>query len=233
MDIIRQLERLVEKLGDLGDEIVIVGGCSPALILDINLVPDLRPTNDIDLLVKTESYGKYVLFVERMKEKGFTERQGDPIGRYVWEDLVVDVIPTETGVLGFSNPWYKEAFDKAIKKRLPSGRVLRTITPIYFLATKLEAFRTRGEGDPLSSPDLEDIVAVMVEFPAFEEELKEASSDLRQYISAQFRRLTQLADYPHFLSAHLRGDEASQAFLPKLRDIYERISSLTYGATGS
>ena len=233
MDIIRQLERLVEKLGDLGDEIVIVGGCSPALILDINLVPDLRPTNDVDFMIKAESYGEYARFVEKMKGKGFTERQGDPIGRYVWEDLIVDVIPTETGVLGFTNPWYKEAFDKAVKKRLPSGRILKTITPIYFLATKLEAFRARGEGDPLSSPDLEDIISVMVEFPAIEEELKEASPNLRQYISAQFKKLIQSADYPHFLSAHLRGDEASQASLPKLREIFERISYLTFGATGS
>ena len=233
MDIIRQLEQLAEKLGDLGDEIVIVGGCLPALILDINLVPDLRPTNDIDFVIKAESYGKYALFVEKLKEKGFTERQGDPIGRYIWGDLVVDVIPTETGVLGFSNPWYKEAFDKAIKKRLPSGRILKTITPIFFIATKLEAFRSRGKGDPLSSPDLEDIIGVMVEFPAIEEELTEASANLRQYISAQFKKLTQMADYPHFLSAHLRGDEASQAFLPKLRVMFERISSLTYGATGS
>ncbi|MGA1865458.1 MAG: hypothetical protein ACMUHX_10380 [bacterium] len=52
MDIIQQLELLAEKLDDLCDEIVIVGGCTPALILDINIVPELRPTNDVDFIIK-------------------------------------------------------------------------------------------------------------------------------------------------------------------------------------
>jgi hypothetical protein len=51
MDIIQQLELLAEKLGDVVDEIMIVGGCSPALILNIDTIPDLRPTYDIDIVI--------------------------------------------------------------------------------------------------------------------------------------------------------------------------------------
>ena len=74
MDVIQQLELLAEKLGDLCEEVVVVGGCSPALILDINTAPDLRPTDDVDVMVQTDNYGRYFDFIERIKEKGFVER---------------------------------------------------------------------------------------------------------------------------------------------------------------
>jgi len=166
MDIIQQLELLAEKLGNLAEEIMVVGGCSPALILDINVAPDLRPTDDVDIVIQAETYGKYVQFIQKIREKGFEERQGDPIGRYSSGEFVVDVIPTEADVLGFSNRWYKKAFDNSIAKKLPSGRVLKTIAPVYFIAAKLEAFRARAEEDLMASPDLEDLITVLVEHPS-------------------------------------------------------------------
>jgi predicted nucleotidyltransferase len=172
LDAIQQLELLTEKLGDLCEEVVVVGGCSPALILDINTAPDLRPTDDVDVMVQADNYGRYFDFIERIKERGFVERQGDPIGRYVSDELVVDVMPTEADVLGFTNKWYKKAFAKAVYQKLPSGKSIKTVTPVYFIATKFEAFRNRGKNDLTASPDLEDIVTILVEVPTFEEELK-------------------------------------------------------------
>lgn len=225
MDAIEQLELLAQKLGDLSQEIVIVGACSPALILDESTAPDLRPTYDVDILVQAESYGRYFHFIERLKEKGFTEREGDPIGRYVSGELVVDVMPTEADVLGFTNKWYRKAFAHAVYQELPSGKSIKTVTLVYFVATKFEAFRNRGRSDVMASPDLEDIITMIVETPAFEEELGVADADVQRYISDQFKRLVSDENYPHFLSAHLRGDEASQAFLPQLRQLIEKIAS--------
>ena len=68
LDAIQQLELLVEKLGNLCEEIVVVGGCSPALILDIHTAPDLRPTDDVDVMVQADNYGRYFDFIERIKE---------------------------------------------------------------------------------------------------------------------------------------------------------------------
>lgn len=225
MDIIQQLELLSERLGDLVEEILVVGGCSPALILDINTSPDLRPTYDVDIVIQAESYGKYMGFIQKIKERGFVERQGDPIGRYASGEIVVDVIPTEADVLGFSNRWYKRAFDSPISKKLPSGRVLKTIAPVFFVAAKLEAFQARGQEDLMASADLEDIITVLVEYPSFQEELREVDRNVQEYIIGEFQKLTSDENYPHFLSAHLRGDEASQASLPKLRRLVEGIAS--------
>lgn len=226
MDIIQQLELLAEKLVELCEEVVVVGACSPALILDVSTAPDLRPTDDVDIMVQADNYGRYFSFVERIKEKGFVERQGDPIGRYVSGELVVDVMPTEADVLGFTNKWYKKAFTEAVYQKLPSGKSIKAVTPVYFVATKFEAFRGRGKGDVMASPDLEDIITILVEVSTFEEELKQADKDAQKYISDQFKKLVSDRNYPHFLSAHLRGDEASQAFLPELRRLIERIAGL-------
>jgi hypothetical protein len=225
LDAIQQLELLAEKLDELCEEVVVVGACSPALILDMNTAPDLRPTDDVDIMVQADTYGRYFNFVERIKKKGFIERQGDPIGRYVSGELVVDVMPTEAGVLGFTNKWYKKAFAEAVYQNLPSGKSIRTVTSVYFVATKFEAFRGRGKGDAMASSDLEDIVTILVEVPTFEQELKKTDRDVREYISDQFKKLVSDNNYPHVLSAHLRGDEATQAFLPELRQLIERIAS--------
>jgi hypothetical protein len=226
LDIIKQLELLAETLGELCEEVVVVGGCSPALILDMNTAPDLRPTDDVDIMVQADNYGRYLGFVAKIKKKGFVERQGDPIGRYVSGELVVDVMPTEADVLGFTNKWYKKAFANATYQKLPSGKFIKTVTPVYFVATKFEAFKDRGRGDVMTSPDLEDIITILAEVPTFEEELKQADRDIRRYISDQFKKLVSDKNYPHFLPAHLRGDEASQAFLPELRQLIERIARL-------
>lgn len=65
MDLIEQLELFADKLGDLCEEMVIVGGCSPALILDIDTAPDLRPTDDVDVIVQADNYGKYIKFIAK------------------------------------------------------------------------------------------------------------------------------------------------------------------------
>jgi len=224
LDIIQQLELLAEKLGELCEEVVVVGGCSPALLLDINTAPDLRPTGDVDIMVQADNYGRYFGFVKRIKEKGFVERQGDPIGRFASGELIVDVMPTEADVLGFTNRWYKKAFANATYRKLPSGKSIKTVTPVYFVATKFEAFSSRGNDDVMASPDLEDIITILVEVPTLEEDLKQADKDVQRYISDQFRKLVSDKNYPHFLSSHIRGDEASQAFLPELRRLIERIA---------
>jgi len=66
---------------------------------------------------------------------------------------------------------------------------------------------------------------MIVETPAFEKELGVADTDVQRYISDQFKRPVSDENYPHLLSAHLRGDEASEAFLPELRQLIEKIAS--------
>lgn len=69
-------------------------------------------------------------------------------------------MPVDEHVLGFSNRWYPAAIEAAQTLEIAEHDV-RVVIPALFIATKLEAFHGRGDGDVVSSHDLEDIVAVL------------------------------------------------------------------------
>ncbi len=79
---------------------------------------------------------------------------------------------------------------------LPSGQQIRVIPPPYLLATKLEAWNGRGGGDHLRSHDLEDIITLVDGRGEVADEVDDAPSDLREFLS---RELATLLDQPRFL----------------------------------
>lgn len=107
-------------------------------------------------------------------------------------------MPLEESVLGFSNRWYARALSARREHRLPSGARLQHIDAPHFLATKLEAFRSRGRGDYLASTDVEDVVVVLDGRPSVEEELAVSSPELRGFVA---REIAALLEERHFLEA--------------------------------
>jgi hypothetical protein len=63
--------------------------------------------------------------------------------------LILDAVPASAEILGFENRWRAGAPAHAIERQLPSGNRIRAAPPSYLLATKLEAFKSRGRGDLL------------------------------------------------------------------------------------
>jgi hypothetical protein len=51
--------------------------------------------------------------------------------------------------------------DHAEERELEKGLMIRLVAPVYFCASKLEAFAGRGEHDFHASRDLEDLIAVV------------------------------------------------------------------------
>jgi len=74
----------------------------------------------------------------------------------VTADVDVDVV---IDVLHFGE--YADAYAAATPFPLRGGPSIRLITSPYFIATKLTAFRDRASGDPTSSHELEDVIAVV------------------------------------------------------------------------
>lgn len=70
-------------------------------------------------------------------------------------------MPTHSDILGFGNQWYAAAYTAAISVSLPSGKLIRVLPAPYFLATKFDAFRGRGNQDYLLSKDMEDIITIL------------------------------------------------------------------------
>ena len=149
-----------------------------------------RPTTDVDVITEAYSYGEYEALSARLRGLGLTEdiRQGAPTCRWRQGNSTIDVMPIDERVLGFANRWYRPAMDSAHETEL-AGLVLRLITPVYFVATKLEAFHGRGNGDHLASHDLEDVIAVVNGREELGAELRGAPEDVRAYIQDEFANL--------------------------------------------
>lgn len=100
------------------------------------------------------------------------------------------------------------------------------ITGPYFLACKLAAFKSRGEGDYLMSHDMEDIVAVLDGRPEVVGEIGYARSTLRRHLADSFRELLESHRFREALSGHLPPDGASQARLPTILSRIKQIAEL-------
>jgi hypothetical protein len=133
------------------------------------------------------------------------------------EHLIVDVMPVNEHVLGFSNRWYRAAIETAQTLEV-AGHDVRVVTSALFVATKLEAFHGRGDGDVVASHDLEDIVAVVDGRPELTSEVAAAPTDVRDYVASQLRALLDDRDFVEALGGFLLPDPASQ----ERRGILER-----------
>lgn len=181
------LERLldaVDRLGPLAEEIVLVGGCVTGLLVNDPGAAPIRPTIDVDLLVDVVQYPEYLGFEQRLRRLGFEQRPGEdvPICRWWHGDARLDFMPVGD-FLGFTNPWYPSAMRSAVEMDLPSGAKLRHVDAPHFLATKLAAYASRGEGDPVTSHDVEDVVLVLDGRLGIEDELSAAPKEIRAAVA--------------------------------------------------
>jgi hypothetical protein len=206
-----QFVAAVIKLEPLLEQIAFVGGCVTGLFVTDPGAAPVRTTLDVDAIVDISSYAEFTLLEDRLRHLGFSEShaEGAPFCRWTHEDLVLDLMPTDPSVLGFSNRWYLPALQYA-QRICVANRNPRVITAPYFLATKLEAFRGRGKGDYRVSHDLEDIVAVLDGRPEIVSEVQQSVLQLRQYLSDEFVSLLATPDFLDALPGYLLPDAANQ-----------------------
>jgi predicted nucleotidyltransferase len=221
------LELTVERLGDLANEMVFLGGCATGLLMTDPAAPPIRVTQDVDVITEVATLAEYHRLSRRLRNKGFTEDQSHdaPICRWVAPGVVLDIMPTNEEILGFGNDWYRPALIAATELILPSGRTIRMVTAPYFLATKLAAFDSRGRGDFMMSHDIEDIVAVLDGRPGLVEELHHVDSELRNYLAARFGELLVNEDFLAAIPGHLQGGAASPDRTPVVLGIIEEIAA--------
>jgi hypothetical protein len=223
------LERAAEQLGEaLLAELVFVGGAVAGVLITDPAMPEIRPTQDVDVICRVIARSDYHQLGRQLRQRGFQEdsRPGAPLCRWCLEDLVIDLMPSQGEILGFSNRWYPLALDTAELQGLPSGRSIRIVTAPVFLATKLEAFRGRGQGDFLFSHDLEDLMAVVDGRASLLEECRLSPPELRQGLAAHFLELLNTSAFLEALPAFLPPDQASQQRLPYLLETLRAIAAL-------
>jgi hypothetical protein len=227
------LELAVEHLGDLLKEVVFVGGATVELWITDPAAPEFRPTDDIDVIVEISSKRAYYSFEKKLKKNDFDNDQASGmICRFKRDDspLLLDVMPTDASILGFNNRWQAESFPHAVDVALPSGSTIKAIPPPYLLATKLEAFGTRGKGDLYGSRDFGDVVVLVDGRDELVDEVRQAPDALRVYVAGQLDRLSRHPNFDSGVEGALPASPESperveQVIRPRLDDLIALASS--------
>jgi len=225
---LQRVELVARALGDLCDELIFVGGCAAGMLYTSVQAPPPRATFDVDLAAEVTALAGYHVLEARFAERGFVRDMTPdaPICRWRVANVEVDLMPTDERVLGFSNRWYPIATATAMPTILPSGASIRLISAPAFLATKFEAFATRGGNDLMVSHDFEDIINVLDGRPGVETEIAEADGELSAYLAARFGAVLLHPDFENTLPGLVVYDELYDSRIEAVRRRVTAIASL-------
>ncbi len=215
---------VAQALGDqLLPQVAFVGGCTTGLLITDDMTKEsVRYTDDVDLIISVIGYTGWHKFSEQLVERGFRISMDDDVNcRFRLGELQVDFMPDDANALGFTNRWYKDALKTAETYPISNEINIRLVTPIYFLATKFEAFKGRGKNDLLSSRDIEDILNVIDGRAELHQELIDAEDHVKNYLVNEFKNLLLSPDIQYLIQS-TAGNDKGRAQL-----IFERIKTMT------
>jgi predicted nucleotidyltransferase len=224
---IEQLKGMIEKVARaLGDEmlgeVAFVGGCTTGLLVTDDVTKEaIRFTDDVDLIINVVGHTGWAEFQEKLKSKGFSIHiEDEVICRMRLGELKVDFMPDDKDILGFSNQWYKQSLEQAQDYQLSDDFVIRLLTPPYFMATKLDAYKGRGNDDPLASHDMEDILNIVDGRQELIDEIKSADQDVRVFIASEIEELLAHDSIEYAVQGVVMGDTG------RIDIIFERLEAI-------
>lgn len=195
------LRIIAEALGELREQMVFVGGAVAGLLVTDPLAQAVRATRDVDAVIEA-GIAEFHHIEALVAARGFMrDVDSGVICRWVHRDsgVLFDLMPVRPDVLGFSNRWYRYAMETAMPVELEPGLLIRLVSAVAFVATKLEAYAGRGANDILGSHDLEDVLNVVDGRVELENELAAAPPALRKAVAAAFAGLLAHPDFANAL----------------------------------
>lgn len=215
--------QVAKGLKELNEKMVFIGGAVISLYTDDPAAEEIRPTTDIDMTINLANYTEWTQMQERLSVLEFyPDPQGQSICSYKFKEIAIDIMPAEDSGIGVSNIWYKPGFKYLQQIPLEDGMMINTLPSPYFLATKLEAFKDRGQNDFYGSHDYEDIIYLIDNRTTIVEEILSSEDDLKQYIKQE---LTAIKNHPQaneILAMHIHPlirEERLQMLMEKIEQI--------------
>ncbi|WP_234567495.1 hypothetical protein [Rhodohalobacter sp. 614A] len=214
----KHLIKAAKKLEDFLEDAAFVGGAILHTYLPKNFEGQTRITYDLDIVIRLTHYGRLEDLNERLATIGFyPDKESSIICRYTDGELLLDVMPTKSKILGFTNQWYEEGLDNKEWISLNEETSIPRFTLPYYLAAKWEAVKNRGKNDWRMSKDMEDIIT-LVNYGAIEN-LVNPKSKVLEYLKDSFRELIDHRNGREIILSHLSGvDRTNVGGI--LRDLY-------------
>jgi hypothetical protein len=128
----------------------------------------------------------------------------------VCDGVRVDIVATADTGIGPTNRWYRDAVASADTYLVEPGLEVLAIAPIYFIATKLEAFRGRGRGDYQASHDLDDVFATLSGLEPLRTGIETAETEVARAVRSELSQLAGTDAFMDAVAGHFEGDAAGQ-----------------------
>ena len=148
----------------------------------------------------------------------------DVICRWHFDEIILDVMPTDEQILGWGNQWYKEAIKHAVNHQIADDLTIKSVTAPYFLATKIEAFKSRGNNDFLGSHDFEDIISVIAGCVDIADEVAATSNKLRSNLQLVFSEMLQNDQFELALPGHVSDGPVT---MQRVQTVIQRIKKIS------
>ena len=201
------LTTVAEGLADLLPAMVFVGGAVVELYVPDGVeIAEIRQTEDVDCVAEITSRNDFTELEGKLRKLGF-QHEKNVICRWIYKDVIVDVMPTDENILGFSNRWYREGIAHAISYHLSDTSVINILPIAWFIACKIEALLGRGIADLRLSKDLEDIVFLLNYLAGLEDEIAMADYPVKKYIQENFQILLKYDVLPEAIFCVLPAGE--------------------------
>lgn len=189
------LKTVAEALSQLRQKVVFVGGSVVELYCDDPARGEARPTDDIDVVVEILSRGSHADLEYELRQIGFRHDIESGINcRFKYKDIIVDIMPTDAQILGFTNRWYKAGINNTISAFLDEKVVIEIFSLPYFLASKAEALKSERHGaDFRFNSDFEDIIYIFDNCTTIVQDILQAENEIQIYL---INELSQLLNRP-------------------------------------
>jgi len=221
---ITRIKVVYQSLGELRNKVVFVGGATISLYSERQTF-ETRPTDDVDVIIELLNYSGRAELEEKLRQIGFThDVESGVVCRYKIQGIIVDIMPTADESIGFKNKWYPDGFRNAVDYKIDEEISVKILSAPFFIATKLEAFKSRGKRDGRTSDDFEDIVFVLENRRSIWQEMKDISGDLKKYLLTEF---TLLKDHPYieeWIDCHVERSSSPPATYSIMDSMQEFIS---------
>jgi predicted nucleotidyltransferase len=207
------LNQVANRLKPLLEQLVFVGGATVDLLLTDNAAQTARPTEDVDTIINVTSKHAYDQISQILMTLGWqNDTESGVICRWVQDGLILDVMPTKEEILSFSNPWYPQAIENSQRHELESNEIFANSAP-YFIASKLVAWKQRGQLDYMTSKDLEDIVLVFDGRIELVAEIKNSKANVQAFIAAELTVLLEDQQFLELIEGFVPYDQPERALV--------------------
>lgn len=191
---IQMIQEVALGFAELLPEFVFIGGSVLELYAESSTAIETRPTLDVDCVIKTSTKNSYYNLENSLRKLGFLNdtTQGAPICRWIYHGIIVDIMPTDASILGFSNRWYEAGVQHKQSLKLPNNTNIQIFPIEYYVATKLDAILGRGGKDLRVSHDFEDLVYILDNCSSLKNRFSSSSDvSLKKFFTSFFHQLLQ------------------------------------------